>query len=433
MKAVPRSHVRFCQNFRGRILPLAVGLMAILALGAQARTWTSPDGSKTFEGELKSYDPATGMVGVTLPNGKEMVFKQDKLSAEDIAFLQEKGATGTAPDAAASAPAASVEVSTDNLFAKSDGKPADMSKPVQVFILLGQSNMVGLGKITGGDGSLDFAVKSKNKYPYLVGDDGSWVERKDVRYVQYMQGKGQMRNEWMKVGGKNMGPEYGIGHGLGNAIEAPVMILKSCIGNRSLGWDLLPPGSEPYEFEGKMQPGYRGTPGNPKGNGEKVEGEWYAGKQWDDDIEDAKKALADLSGHYPDAKNYEVAGFFFWQGEKDCGNAAHAEKYEENLVRFIKALRTEFNSPNAKFVLGTLGESVKGSAKGNGGKVLEAHFAVDGESGKHPEFKGNVATVYTHPMAQGGSGNGHYGGKAEVYMDVGEAMATAMVKLLGGK
>ena len=32
--------------------------------------------------------------------------------------------------------------------------------------------------------------------------------------------------------------------------------------------------------------------------------------------------------------------------------------------------------------------------------------------------------------AAGGSGNGHYGGKAEVYMDVGEAMGQAMVKLL---
>jgi len=33
-------------------------------------------------------------------------------------------------------------------------------------------------------------------------------------------------------------------------------------------------------------------------------------------------------------------------------------------------------------------------------------------------------------MAQGGSGNGHYGGKAEVYMDVGEAMGLAMIDLL---
>ena len=38
-----------------------------------------------------------------------------------------------------------------------------------------------------------------------------------------------------------------IGHLLGDAIDAPVMILKSCIGNRSLGWDLLPPGSERFE------------------------------------------------------------------------------------------------------------------------------------------------------------------------------------------
>ena len=65
-----------------------------------------------------------------------------------------------------------------------------------------------------------------------------------------------------------------------------------------------------------------------------------------------------------------------------------------------------------------------------GGQVLDAHLAVDGTSGKYPEFKGNVATIYTNPMAQGGSGNSHYGGKAEVYMDVGEAMGQAMVELL---
>ena len=88
-----------------------------------------------------------------------------------------------------------------------DGKPADMAKPVQVFILLGQSNMVGLGKVKGGDGSLEFAVKEKKKYPYLVEDDGKWVERKDVRFVQYMSGKGPLRNESMTVTGGNLGPE----------------------------------------------------------------------------------------------------------------------------------------------------------------------------------------------------------------------------------
>ena len=32
-----------------------------------------------------------------------------------------------------------------------DGKPADMTKKVKVFILLGQSNMVGAGKVKGGE------------------------------------------------------------------------------------------------------------------------------------------------------------------------------------------------------------------------------------------------------------------------------------------
>ena len=66
---------------------------------------------------------------------------------------------------------------------KPDNKAADMTKPVKVFILLGQSNLVGMGKIVGGEGSLENAVKSKNKYTYLVDDAGNWTERKDVRFV----------------------------------------------------------------------------------------------------------------------------------------------------------------------------------------------------------------------------------------------------------
>ena len=314
-------------------------------------------------------------------------------------------------------------------------RPADGK--LKIFILSGQSNMVGLGKVAGPDGSLEFAVKEKKKYPYLVDEAGAWTQRKDVRNVFVMcSGNSPAKdqhNDWMSISNRNkLGPEHGLGHSLGNAIEAPVMVLKSCIGNRSLGWDLLPPGSEPYEFDGQPVPGYRGTPKDPKGNGEPVVGEWYAGCQYDGDIAAAKKVMADLEKYYPGGKGYEVAGFFFWQGEKDAGSPAHAAKYEENLARFIKTVRKEFNAPNAKFVLGTMGESAKGSG-GNGGKILDAQLAVDGTAGKYPEFKGNVATIYTNPMAQGGSGNGHYGGKAEVYMDVGEAMGKAMVELLKSK
>lgn len=65
--------------------------LLLLAGSCFARTWKSADGSKTFEGTLRSYDAESGSVTVVV-NGRPMTFPQDKLSAEDIAFLKEEEA-----------------------------------------------------------------------------------------------------------------------------------------------------------------------------------------------------------------------------------------------------------------------------------------------------------------------------------------------------
>ena len=322
----------------------------------------------------------------------------------------------------------------------SQGKPADMSKPVQVYILMGQSNMLNFGKVKGADGSLETAVNEKKLYPYLIDDEGNWTIRGDVRNVRVMgSGTGGMRqfnNEWMTISG-NVGVEIGIGYAVGDATDAPVMILKSAIGNRALGWDLLPPGSEGYEFtdsKGKtwVHPGYKGSPERwEKGTEPKKIG-WYAGMQYDGDVTRAKKVLSELDKFYPGANGYEVAGFFWWQGDRDSRSEALSSRYETNLVHLVKQLRKEFDAPNAKFVCASLGQSEKGDTNG-GGKILDAVLAVDGASGKYPEFKGNVAGVYTHPLSKGSSSGSHYGGNAETYMNIGEAMGKAMVKLMQSK
>jgi len=320
-----------------------------------------------------------------------------------------------------------------------DGKPANMSKKVKVFIIMGQSNTLEMGKVKGDKaGTLENAVKNEKLYPYLVDDAGNWTIRKDVRNVQVMGSGGPgrtrvIRNDWLTVSGGKIGIEVGIGHHLGNALDEPVMILKSSIGNRALGWDLLPPGSEGFEFTDKkgvtwVHPGYKGSPEKwKKGEAPKKIG-WYAGLQYDGDVARAQAVLQNLSKYYPGATEYEVAGFLWWQGDRDSRSEALSSRYEKNLAHLIKTLRKEFNAPKAKFVCASLGQTKKGATDG-GGKILNAILSVaDGK--KYPDFKGNVAAVYTHPLSKGGSSGGHYGGNAETYMNVGEAMGQAMVELL---
>ena len=159
--------------------------------------------------------------------------------------------------------------------------------------------------------------------------------------------------------------------------------------------------------------------------------EWYAGKQYDDCFDAAHEVLENFDKQFPHWKGrgYQIEGFGWWQGDKDRYNEGHALQYEKNLVHLIKTLRREFKAPNAKFVLATLGQTAKDTAQGNEKLILEAQLAVDGNTGKYTEFKGNVATVYTHPLSQGGASNSHYNGNSQTYMDVGLAMGAAMVEL----
>ena len=372
-----------------------------------------------------------------------------------------------------------------------DGKPADMTKPVKVFIIMGQSNTLEFGKVKGEAGSLEHAVKTEGLYPFLVDDSGAWTTREDVRNVSVMVGrKGIYRNEWMTVAGKGkIGIEQAIGHQLGNYFDEPVMVLKSSIGNRALGWDLLPPGGERFEatemvsadmvkknatvtkrnkklydafkvfegleIEGKtleqlydekfekvtdengkeaykvtyVMAGYKDSPDRwfKDGDPTKIAIGWYAGKQYDDDTNNAKKILADLGTYYPGATKFEVAGFLWWQGDRDSRSGALSGRYEHNLTKLIPALRKTFDAPDAKFVTASLGQAKKGDTSG-AGQILTAMQNI-ADAQKYPEFKGDVAFVYTHPLSMGSNSGAHYGGNAKTYMNVGLSLGEAMVEL----
>ena len=139
--------------------------------------------------------------------------------------------------------------------------------------------------------------------------------------------------------------------------------------------------------------------------------DWYAGKQYDDDMANAKAALENLAKIYPDYKGqyYEIAGFVWWQGYKDQ-NAGHASRYERNLVRLIQCLRKDYNAPNAMFVLAT--------GCGNPGRTGNVK-AVDSRD------LWREAAV--SPKDQGY----HFNRNAETYMETGLRLGWAMAELLG--
>jgi hypothetical protein len=86
-----------------------LGLAALLAAAPlAARTWTSAEGGRTFEGEFKSYDAAAGKVSVLRPDGTVMVFAEDKLSAADREWLKAQPAAEAANPAAKPAAAGDV-------------------------------------------------------------------------------------------------------------------------------------------------------------------------------------------------------------------------------------------------------------------------------------------------------------------------------------
>jgi len=316
---------------------------------------------------------------------------------------------------------------------------ADKKVSFKITYLTNQAN--GLGWIARVDipGTLATVVQQDGKFPYLVGKQGGWVSRDDVWYKGVVTATA---DKWLSVGcgagSNNIGPELGFGHIVGDYHDEPVLIIKASQGNRSLGWDYLPPGSEQFDYDGFMYAGYKDSPGR-WGKGTKPKPiNWYAGKQYDDCFGAAQEVLQNFNTEFPQWKGrgYEIAGFVWWQGHKD-GGEPYASRYEQNLVHLIKTLRKEFDAPKAPFAIATIGFDGWKMA-GPHKIVAEAQLAVSGDKGNYPDFNGNVLTVETRgfwrePEVSPRNQGFHYNQNAETYMLVGEALGKGMLELVRPK
>ena len=282
--------------------------------------------------------------------------------------------------------------------------------PVKVFILAGQSNMEGQGKIkmdarrNEGKGSLEYLVKNPATakcYKHLVDNSGQWVVRDDV-WIWYLGRKGGLT---VGYGARNdrIGPELQFGHVVGDYFDNQVLLIKTAWGGKSLAKDFRPPSSG-----GEVGPYYTEM------------------------IKHVKDVLENLKKHFPDydGRGYEISGFAWHQGWNDGCNLVHTEQYEENLANLIRDIRREFGIEDLPFVIANSGFGGRQQKVSRRLKVMEAQAAPS----RYKEFKGTVTCVETRvffrPPEVSPSGQGyHWNQNAETYFLIGNGMGEAMRKL----
>jgi alpha-galactosidase len=287
-------------------------------------------------------------------------------------------------------------------------------------------------------GSLRYMIEEMSQFPNLLNEKGEWIVRKDAHVNDSYMGKGKDAPFSPMWRNGTFGPEVGFGSVIATYHDEPVILMKVDIGNRSLGYDILPPGSVSTTYEGANIPGYKEKL-DKDGKIIKWTGDgWYAGMQYDEYTKSIHNVLDNFGKIYPQyaTQGYEIAGFVWWQGHKDQ-NDAHASLYAKNFANLVKAWRKEFNAPNAPWVLATI--AFEGwRLSGPGKAVAEAQLSVDGDAGVFPEHKGNVKTIeardfWREPGESPKNQGYHYNHNGETYYLVGDALGRAMVGLLGGK
>ncbi|MEM1349981.1 MAG: sialate O-acetylesterase [Myxococcota bacterium] len=292
------------------------------------------------------------------------------------------------------------------IFATANGET-----PLKVFVLAGQSNMVGAGQVNanpdhnGGAGSLEQLVKSPEtaeEFRHLVDEDGAWRVRDDV-YVNYFE-----RDGGLTVGygsnGDTIGPELGFGTVVGDHFDEPVLLIKVAWGGKSLAQDFRPPsrGDAPGPYYTQL-------------------------------FDQVRAVLGDLEAHVPGyaGQGYELAGFGWHQGWNDRVNQAFNDEYEENLAAFIRDLRAELEVEDLPFVIAETGMHGPEETHPRALSLMRAQAAV----AEREEFADDVAFVPTRalyrPPEQSPSRQGyHWNGNAETYYRIGAAMGEAMLQLV---
>ena len=302
---------------------------------------------------------------------------------------------------------------------------AEESKPVKVFILAGQSNMEGKGKI---DPLLNHQIKASETKDFFAHfhNDGEYIKRNDV-WINYLDRRGDLTVGYGSPG--CIGLELQFGHIMGDHYEEPVLLIKTAWGGKSIGRDFRPPSSGVVSkdtigdlVENMIKRDYnniirrelnKAKKDNPKINRKEVEAKSSESlnrirkakndeyrKQVVDSyghfyrlmMTEIKTTLSEIKSRFPeyDGRGYEIAGFVWFQGWNDMYGDFPGE-YAKNMENLIRDVRKELGVPDLPVAIGVMGQNGFKPAKGNMAIVKNAQLSMN----EIVDFKGNVKAIPT--------------------------------------
>ncbi len=321
---------------------------------------------------------------------------------------------------------------------------------IKVFILAGQSNMVGYGKtetggnpewvqgskeqpkeIKGGVGCLRYlaihdAEYSEFNYRSLLADPekpetSPWKNRSDAKVWWHNGHTGKLGQEIRKGelgppfqgGNANwFSPEFGFGQIIGDYYKSnDVLIIKTAWGGHSLGGNFRPLSAVA------------------KRGGE-------VGASYLEMLANVHEVLGNLGSEFPEwkGKGYQIVGIGWHQGFNDRVSKQLTPEYKDNLPDFISDVRAAFGKPDLPFVIASTGMVAKGRVEpppySGYSEVEKAQLWVAGV-----EKPAHVVSFDTRPFwrepAQAVSTMGHHWNHSgESYFLIGKTMGDKMAELL---
>lgn len=285
-------------------------------------------------------------------------------------------------------------------------------KPLQVYILAGQSNMQGHARISTFE-HIGMDPATKPMLDEMLDKDGKpkvcdrvWISSIGCAGNDTQEQTGKLTAGFGAAPDK-IGPEFTFGLYMRKFTDAPILLIKTSWGGKSLNTDFRPPSAGPYVFSDAQRTAFQ-----KKGKSIQdaaAEKEKEMGVYYRLMIEHVKKVLADPRRVVPDydpAQGCELAGFAWFQGWNDLVDGSTYpqrdkpggyDAYSTALAHLIRDVRKDLNAPKMPFVIGVLGvggpTSLYGPAEQRYKATHQNFRDAMAAPAKLPEFQDNVAAV----------------------------------------